>query len=69
MFKIFVIPLWFLSHSGGLRIPSHMTVLHVEQEVAGDATLALASVLEADETRERLIALEREINAELSAGR
>uniref|UniRef100_UPI00358FC8F0 ATP-binding cassette sub-family F member 3 isoform X2 n=1 Tax=Myxine glutinosa TaxID=7769 RepID=UPI00358FC8F0 len=55
--------------SGGLRIPRHMTVLHVEQEVAGDATLALASVLQADEKRERLIALEQSINAELNAGR
>ena len=34
-----------------LYIPSHVTVLHVEQEVVGDDTLATDSVLEADTVR------------------
>lgn len=34
-----------------LYIPSHVTVLHVEQEVRGDETNAVASVLEADVLR------------------
>ncbi|KAH1003032.1 hypothetical protein HUJ05_010981 [Dendroctonus ponderosae] len=32
--------------SGNLKIPSHISILHVEQEVVGDETLALDSVLE-----------------------
>lgn len=51
--------------SGQLRIPSHITILHVEQEVVGDDTLALQSVLESDEKREKLLKEEREINASL----
>uniref|UniRef100_A0A8C0ZE91 ATP-binding cassette sub-family F member 3 n=1 Tax=Cyanistes caeruleus TaxID=156563 RepID=A0A8C0ZE91_CYACU len=38
--------------SQSLRIPSHISILHVEQEVAGDETPALQSVLECDTTRE-----------------
>lgn len=34
-----------------LFIPSHVTVLHVEQEVVGDDTNAVDSVLEADVVR------------------
>jgi len=34
-----------------LYIPSHVTVLHVEQEVVGDETVAVDSVLEADTVR------------------
>ena len=34
---------------GQLKIASHISVLHVEQEVVGDDTLAINSVLEADE--------------------
>ena len=34
-----------------LFIPSHITVLHVEQEVIGDDTVAVDSVLEADVVR------------------
>nr|KAG5692451.1 hypothetical protein BaRGS_010161 [Batillaria attramentaria] len=51
-----------LISSGHLKIPSHITVLHVEQEVTGDDTLALQSVLECDEKREALLAEEKEIN-------
>ena len=34
-----------------LFIPSHITLLHVEQEVIGDETFAIDSVLQADTFR------------------
>ncbi|KAF7242660.1 ATP-binding cassette sub-family F member 3 [Varanus komodoensis] len=55
--------------SRSLRIPSHISILHVEQEVAGDDTPALQSVLECDTTRESLLKEERELTARISAGR
>jgi ATP-binding cassette subfamily F protein 3 len=54
--------------SGQLVIPSHISILHVEQEVTGDDTLALQSVLESDERRESLIKEEKEISEKLNAG-
>ncbi|KAJ1527318.1 hypothetical protein ONE63_008835 [Megalurothrips usitatus] len=55
--------------SGGqLRIPSHFSILHVEQEVVGDDTPALQSVLECDTKREELLNREKEINAAVNAG-
>ena len=54
--------------SGQLVIQSHVSVLHVEQEVTGDDTLALQSVLESDEKREGLLGEEREINAQMAEG-
>ncbi|CAG9821893.1 unnamed protein product [Phaedon cochleariae] len=55
--------------SGGqLRIPSHISILHVEQEVVGDETLALDSVLECDTVREELLKKEKEISASINAG-
>ncbi|KAL3861429.1 hypothetical protein ACJMK2_007463 [Sinanodonta woodiana] len=42
-----------------LKIPSHISILHVEQEVAGDETIALQSVLSCDEKREKLIQEEK----------
>ncbi|BFZ23443.1 hypothetical protein BsWGS_26482 [Bradybaena similaris] len=53
--------------SGSLKIPSHISVLHVEQEVAGDETPALQSVLECDEKREALLREEREITLKLNS--
>ncbi|CAH1772874.1 unnamed protein product [Owenia fusiformis] len=53
--------------SGILKIPACISILHVEQEVVGDDTLAIQSVLEADEHREALIKEEKEINATLNA--
>ena len=44
-----------------LRLPGHVTILHVEQEVVGDDTTAVESVLESDEERSRLLKLEREL--------
>ncbi|NXD38440.1 ABCF3 protein, partial [Copsychus sechellarum] len=55
--------------SQSLRIPSHISILHVEQEVAGDDTPALQSVLECDTTRESLLREERDLTAKISAGR
>lgn len=55
--------------SGNLKIPSHITVLHVEQEVVGDDTDAIQSVLESDEKREGLLKEEREITAKLHSSR
>jgi ATP-binding cassette subfamily F protein 3 len=42
-------------------------ILHVEQEVIGDETIALDSVLECDEERNRLLKEEKQINAQLSS--
>ncbi|KAM7534993.1 hypothetical protein Aperf_G00000103645 [Anoplocephala perfoliata] len=41
--------------NGDLRLPQGLTVLHVEQEVAGDSTPAIESVLQADTRRARLL--------------
>ncbi|KAJ9575730.1 hypothetical protein L9F63_007376 [Diploptera punctata] len=54
--------------SRSLRIPSHISVLHVEQEVTGDDTLALESVLQCDTVREELLRREREISASINNG-
>lgn len=51
-----------LISSAHLKIPSHITILHVEQEVVGDDTKALQSVLECDEKREGLLREEKELN-------
>lgn len=48
-------------------IPSHISVLHVEQEVEGDETIALESVLECDEEREKLLREEKDISLQLSS--
>ncbi|KAI7815050.1 ABC subfamily F member 3 [Rhyzopertha dominica] len=54
--------------SGQLRIPSHISILHVEQEVVGDDTLAIDSVLECDTVRQELLQKEKEISAAINAG-
>lgn len=51
-----------------LQIPSHISVLHVEQEVVGDDTPAVESVLECDTERTRLLTREKEILAALNNG-
>lgn len=51
-----------------LKIPSHISILHVEQEVVGNDIIALASVLECDFERARLLAEEKSINAQINAG-
>ncbi|KAM6122046.1 ATP-binding cassette sub-family F member 3 isoform 2-T2 [Pterocles gutturalis] len=55
--------------SRSLRIPLHISILHVEQEVAGDETPALQSVLECDTTRESLLREERDLTAKVNASR
>ncbi|XP_040858678.1 ATP-binding cassette sub-family F member 3 isoform X2 [Ochotona curzoniae] len=52
-----------------LRVPAHISLLHVEQEVAGDDTPALQSVLESDSVREDLLRRERELSSQIAAGR
>ena len=44
-----------------LRLPAGVSVLHVEQEVTGDNTLALDSVLQCDTERVQLLAREGEL--------
>ncbi|CAH2248383.1 ATP-binding cassette sub-family F member 3 [Pelobates cultripes] len=55
--------------SRNLRVPSHISILHVEQEVAGDDTPALQSVLECDTLRESLLHEEKMLNSRISAGK
>uniref|UniRef100_A0A670Z8G9 ATP binding cassette subfamily F member 3 n=1 Tax=Pseudonaja textilis TaxID=8673 RepID=A0A670Z8G9_PSETE len=55
--------------SRNLRIPLHISILHVEQEVAGDETPALQSVLECDTVREGLLKEEKELTARVNSGR
>ncbi|KAI0297540.1 P-loop containing nucleoside triphosphate hydrolase protein [Multifurca ochricompacta] len=47
-------------------IPPHITILFVEQEVIGDDTTALNSVLKADVWRDHLLAEEARLNARLA---
>ncbi|KAI7810215.1 ATP-binding cassette sub-family F member 3 isoform X2 [Triplophysa rosa] len=54
--------------SRSLHVPSHISILHVEQEVAGDDTTALQSVLESDVVREELLKEERLLNAHIANG-
>ena len=48
-------------------IPTHISVLYVEQEIAGDDTTALDSVLQADVWRHKLSTEVVELNAKLEA--
>jgi ATP-binding cassette subfamily F protein 3 len=50
-----------------VAIPQHISILYVQQEVIGDDTLAIESVLQADVHRTRLLAEEAELNAALQA--
>ncbi|KAG8900986.1 hypothetical protein FRB99_005646 [Tulasnella sp. 403] len=49
-----------------LAIPPHITILFVEQEIVGDDTPAIESVLQADVWRDRLLTEERELNEQLN---
>lgn len=51
-----------------LYIPPHLTVWHVEQEVTGDDTGAVDSVLEADVQRTTLLKREAELQAKMKSG-
>jgi len=48
-----------------LEIPKHISILHLEQEVVGDDTLAIESVLEADFKRHRQSAEEKQLSIKL----
>lgn len=50
-----------------LNIPQHISILYVQQEVTGDDTAAIDSVLSADVHRTRLLAEEAELNTQLQA--
>ncbi|KRZ17175.1 ATP-binding cassette sub-family F member 3 [Trichinella zimbabwensis] len=53
--------------SGGqIRIPSHISILHVEQEVTGDDTLVIDCVLASDSKRKKLLEEEEEIRSQLA---
>ncbi|XP_011607088.2 ATP-binding cassette sub-family F member 3 [Takifugu rubripes] len=54
--------------SRNLRVPAHISILHVEQEVAGDEKIALQSVLETDVLREALLREEKSLNARIASG-
>uniref|UniRef100_A0A3B4YQ57 ATP-binding cassette sub-family F member 3 n=1 Tax=Seriola lalandi dorsalis TaxID=1841481 RepID=A0A3B4YQ57_SERLL len=54
--------------SRNLRVPAHISILHVEQEVAGDETAALQSVLQSDTLREDLLDEEKRLNARIANG-
>ncbi|KAK7059220.1 hypothetical protein VNI00_001847 [Paramarasmius palmivorus] len=47
-------------------IPAHITILFVEQEVVGDDTIAIDSVLKADVWRDHLLKEEATLNAKLA---
>ncbi|KAJ1975518.1 ATP-binding cassette, regulator of translational elongation [Dimargaris verticillata] len=50
-----------------LEIPTHISILHVEQEMAGDDTTAIRSVLKADIWREHLLKEEKLILDQIKA--
>lgn len=50
-----------------VNIPQHISILYVQQEVIGDDTPAIESVLQADVHRTRLMAEEAELNALLQS--
>ncbi|KAG7876980.1 hypothetical protein KL937_005099 [Ogataea polymorpha] len=49
-----------------LNIPKHITILHVEQELRGDETSALQSVLDADVWRKQLLHEQAKIDERIS---
>jgi len=53
---------------GRVPIPQHIMIMHVEQEIKGDDTPVLQSVLEADKEREWLLKVEQEIMSKADDG-
>ncbi|MCJ1365272.1 hypothetical protein MMC16_004393 [Acarospora aff. strigata] len=49
-----------------LAIPTHISILHVEQEITGDETPALQAVLDADVWRKHLLAEQEKISRQLT---
>ncbi|BCS28911.1 putative AAA family ATPase GCN20 [Aspergillus puulaauensis] len=50
-----------------VAVPSHISILHVEQEITGDDTPAIQAVLDADVWRKRLLADQDKITKQLTA--
>ena len=50
-----------------VAIPTHISILHVEQEITGDDTPALQAVLDADVWRKHLLAEQEKISKQLQA--
>ncbi|OJJ41257.1 hypothetical protein ASPWEDRAFT_34780 [Aspergillus wentii DTO 134E9] len=50
-----------------VAVPSHISILHVEQEITGDDTPALQAVLDADVWRKHLLAEQDKISKQLTA--
>lgn len=50
-----------------VAVPTHISILHVEQEITGDDTPALQAVLDADVWRKRLLADQEKISDQLAA--
>ncbi|CAG8535398.1 9475_t:CDS:2 [Acaulospora colombiana] len=48
-----------------ISVPTHISILHVEQEMVGDDTLAIQAVLSADVWREHLLNEERNLNQKI----
>ncbi|MCJ1373183.1 hypothetical protein MMC20_004410 [Loxospora ochrophaea] len=49
-----------------LAIPTHISILHVEQEITGDDTPALQAVLDADVWRKHLLAEQEKVSKQLA---
>ncbi|KAL9617738.1 MAG: hypothetical protein Q9160_007512 [Pyrenula sp. 1 TL-2023] len=50
-----------------VAIPTHISILHVEQEITGDDTSALQAVLDADVWRKKLLADQEKISKQLAS--
>lgn len=50
-----------------VNVPQHISILYVQQEVIGDETPAIESVLQADVHRTKLMDEEKALNAQLQA--
>ncbi len=57
--------IYWKTPSGQLKIQSNIRILHVEQEVQGDDTLAIESVLSCDVKRTYLLEREKELNEKI----
>lgn len=49
-----------------VSIPTHISILHVEQEITGDDTIALQAVLDADVWRKHLLKEQEKVSKELA---
>ena len=54
--------------SGDLKLPGNLRLVHVEQEMEGNETIALEAVVRCDTERARLVSLEAELMASEGSG-